>query len=137
MSIDAVVAQSTARKFGAVAASLLAVAALVLAMPAWGHHSHTNFDMTAYTDLDGTVTEIHWFNPHIFVHLEVIGDDGEPVIWSLEATSPAGLQGNGVSRDLVKSGDKISARCHRLKDGSNGCLLGYLTGPDGVERLWD
>ncbi|HSG64672.1 MAG TPA: DUF6152 family protein [Gammaproteobacteria bacterium] len=115
---------------------LVVSAVLALAVPAWGHHSHTNYDMTVYTELSGTVTEVHWFNPHIFVYLEVAGD-AEPVVWTLEATSPAGLQGNGIRRDLVGRGDKISARCHRLKDGSNGCLLGYLTGPDGVERLWD
>jgi len=116
---------------------LLIVAGLALAVPAGGHHSHTNYDMTVYTELEGSVTEIHWFNPHIFVYLEVAAKSGEPVVWALEATSPAGLQGNGISRDLVERGDRISARCHRLKDGSNGCLLGYLTGPDGVERLWD
>ena len=116
---------------------LIAAAIFALAPPVWGHHSHTNYDMTTYTELDGTVTEIHWFNPHTFLYLEVAAEGGETIVWTLEATSPAGLQGNGISRDLVKGGDKISARCHRLKDGSNGCLLGYLTGPDGVERLWD
>jgi hypothetical protein len=115
---------------------LLIFTSLALAVPAWGHHSHTNYEMTVYTELEGSVTEIHWFNPHIFVYIEVEADDG-PVVWALEATSPVGLQGNGIARDLVKRGDRISARCHRLKDGSNGCLLGYLTGTDGLERLWD
>jgi hypothetical protein len=116
---------------------LLAIGVYALAVPASGHHSHTNYDMTAYTYLDGTVTEVHWFNPHIFVYLEIDGDGGEKIVWALEATSPAGLQGNGISRELVKRGDQISARCHQLKDGSNGCLLGYVTAADGVERLWD
>jgi hypothetical protein len=116
---------------------LVAIGVCALALPAWGHHSHTNYDMTVYTRVEGTVTEIRWFNPHTFVYVEVIGEDGEVLQWALEATSPAGLQGNGISRDMVKNGDKISARCHQLRDGSNGCLLGYLTGPDGVERLWD
>jgi hypothetical protein len=28
-------------------------------------------------------------------------------------------------------------RCHRLRDGSNGCLLGYVTTADGVEKIFD
>ena len=31
----------------------------------------------------------------------------------------------------------VKARCHQLKDGSNGCLLGFLKGPDGVVKNWD
>ena len=37
----------------------------------------------------------------------------------------------------VYAGDTITARCHRLRDGSNGCLLGFLKGPDGSVKDWD
>ena len=43
----------------------------------------------------------------------------------------------GVTRDYLKVGDAVKARCHQLKDGSNGCLLGFLKGPDGVVKNWD
>ena len=39
--------------------------------------------------------------------------------------------------DYLKPGDAIKARCHQLRDGSNGCLLGFLKGPDGVVKDWD
>jgi len=42
-----------------------------------------------------------------------------------------------VTKDYLKAGDKIKARCHVLRDGSNGCLLGYLKGPDGAVKDWD
>ena len=117
--------------------SLLTVAFVMLGGVASGHHSHTNYDMTVYTHLEGSVTDILWINPHIWIYIEVTGDDGEPQQWSLETATPAQLARNGVSRDTVHVGDTVSVRCHQLKDGSNGCLLGYLTGRDGVERLWD
>jgi hypothetical protein len=28
----------------------------------------------------------------------------------------------GVTRDSVKPGDTVKARCHQLRDGTNGCL---------------
>ena len=120
-----------------VRAVVLVVAGWVTSVPAWTHHSHTHYDMTEYHHLAGTVRDIHWINPHIWLYVEVTGDDGEPVVWALETATPAQLAVNGVTRDTVHVGDTISARCHQLRDGSNGCLLGYLTGRDGIERLWD
>ena len=118
--------------------SIVAVTAVfLLAIPAWAHHSHAQYDTTAYTHIEGIVAEVLWFNPHAWVYVNVTGDDGEPAIWALEATGPGGLQRNGITRDMINVGDSISARCHQHLDGSNGCLLGYLTGRDGVERLWD
>jgi hypothetical protein len=41
-------------------------------------------------------------------------------------------------------GDTVKVRCHRLRDGSNGCLLGFLTPIHGdtargygAEKKWD
>ena len=93
--------------------------------------------MTVYTHLEGSVEAVHWLNPHSWVYVKVTGENGESEMWALEAAAPWQLVRNGVTRYLIKSGDTISARCHQLLDGSNGCLLGYLKGPDGIERLWD
>ena len=117
---------------------------LVLVVAAFGmgefvsaHHSHANYDMTRYFHLQGTVTDIHWINPHIWLYVEVTGEEGDAQVWALETATPTQLAVNGVTRDTVHVGDTVTARCHRLRDGANGCLLGYLTGRDGVERLWD
>ena len=93
--------------------------------------------MTEYTRLEGTVAEFHLLNPHAWVYLSVEGSDGKPEIWALEAAGAGGLRGMGIGANTIRVGDSVSARCHQLLDGSNGCLLGYLTGADGVERLWD
>jgi hypothetical protein len=115
----------------------LAVVFILLVMPVRAHHSHTNYNMSEYVTVEGTVVEVHWVNPHAFVYIEVEGTDGATDLWALEATGPGGLQRNGVDRNLLQVGDTVTARCHQLRDGSNGCLLGYMTGPDGVERHWD
>ena len=36
-----------------------------------------------------------------------------------------------------RPGDTVKARCHPLRDGTHGCLLGYLKGPDGSVKNWD
>jgi hypothetical protein len=38
---------------------------------------------------------------------------------------------------MVKVGTNISVRCHQLRDGSTGCLLGFITPEGGVEKMFD
>ena len=118
-------------------ACLAAVVALSLTGIAHAHHSHSNYQTTQYTHLEGRVTEYHWMNPHTWIFLEVMSEQGEPVVWALEGASPAELLRDGWRQDDVAVGDTISVRCHQLKDGSNGCLLGFLTPEGGVEKEWD
>jgi hypothetical protein len=71
-------------------------------------------------------------------------EKGQPVTWLLEATNPRGLEGKGIKREDVKPGDTVKVRCHKLRDGSNGCLLGFITPMHGdaarghgIEKEWD
>ncbi len=116
----------------------LAVAtAIAIALPAWAHHSHANYESIAWIDLKGTVKEVQWLNPHVWVYLEVKDNKGEPTLWSLEGGSPAALTRGGWKKDSVKVGDNINVKCHHAKDGSNNCLLGFLTTPDGTPKEFD
>jgi hypothetical protein len=116
---------------------LAAVVSVLFTLPAWAHHSHGNY-VDSFTDISGTVKEVHLLLPHSWVYLEVKDPKGgEPQIWALEATGRNGLERIGVTKEYVKPGDTIKARCHVLRDGSNGCLLGFLKGPDGSIKDWD
>ena len=116
---------------------LAAVTAQAMLLSAWAHHSHGNYQMTEYTHLTGTVKEFHWINPHAWIHLEVTNDNGQAAVWALEAAGSTTLRGLGLTQDSIKAGDTVSVRCHQLRDGSNGCLLGFLTPAGGVELEWD
>jgi hypothetical protein len=116
---------------------LAAVCALLAAWPAWAHHSHGNYDMTTYTHLKGTVREVHWINPHTWIYLEVKDGKGEATVWALEGANVAQLQRRGWTKEMIKVGSTIGVRCHQLRDGSSGCLLGFVTLDGGVERIFD
>jgi hypothetical protein len=115
---------------------LAAICAVAFALPARAHHSHGNYNDT-FMDLEGVVKEIHFVVPHAWVYLEVKDATGEPKMWALEATGRPQLQKIGVTPDYVKPGDTVKARCHHLRDGSNGCLLGFLKAMDGTVKDWD
>ena len=113
------------------------ICAAAFALPAWPHHSHGNYEDT-FMDIQGVVKEVHLVVPHSWVYIEVKdAKGGEPQMWALEATGRNGLERIGVTKDYVKPGDTVKARCHHLRDGSNGCLLGFLKGPDGTVKDWD
>lgn len=127
-------------------AALVVFGAGVLAPPGRAHHSHGNYALSDFTHLEGTVREVHLINPHSWFFLEAPdpANGGEPALWALEATTPGGLRRNGIGRDDVLPSDPVRVRCHRLRDGSDGCLLGFVTPlhgdparGHGIEKEWD
>ena len=129
-------------KFLGLAAAV--VGALLAAPVLLAHHSHNAYEVTKWTTMEGTVSEIHFILPHSWVYMDTKDEKGQNVTFALEAAGPMAMQRNGVGKDDVKVGDKIRVRCHLLRDGSPGCLLGFLTPihgdkarGDGVEHQWD
>lgn len=117
--------------------SALTVAILLAATPAWAHHGHPHYFRGSYTHMEGTITEVHWLNPHTWVYLQVTDADGQSTVWALEGAAATTLQREGWTHEMVEVGDTVSVRCHPLKDGSPGCLLGYITMENGVEKEFD
>ena len=115
-----------------------------LTATALAHHSHGNYDVQTWTTMEGTVKQVIFIVPHSIVYLDVKGANGDVITWSLEATNPQGIFLKGVKKEDVQVGDKIKVRCHLLRDGGRGCLLGFVTPMhgdkargDGVEIEWD
>ena len=117
--------------------SIVVAATLAPMSASWAHHSHGNYDRVEWTYLEGTVKQIHWMNPHSWVYLEVIDAEGKPTIWALEGASVVTLRRNGWTADSIAVGDPIDVRCNPLKDGSKGCLLGFITTAGGAEKEFD
>ena len=111
---------------------LAVFAAALLSIPAWAHHSHANYNTTEFTTVSGTITEVVWTNPHVWIYMEVAIGQGKPQMWAMEGGSVTSLMRGGWQRNSIKPGDKISVRCHRLRDGSEGCLLGFVTNINGT-----
>jgi Family of unknown function (DUF6152) len=111
-------------------------AAFLLVQSARAHHSHGNYVET-FTDIEGVVKEVHLVNPHSWIYIEVKGPDGRMLRWSLEASSRNALERIGVTHEYIKAGDTIKVRCHPLRDGSRGCLLGFVKARDGSVKDFD
>ena len=115
--------------------ALSALCAVALVLPVAAHHSHGNYQQY-FIDLKGTVTDVQLINPHSWIYMDVKGKNGEATSWALEATGTGGLARLGIARGYVKPGDTIKVRCHPARDGSEGCLLGFMQAADGSIKDW-
>ena len=112
--------------------TLASVVALCLALPAVAHHSHANYEPSDTLEITGTVVDFQWINPHTWIYITVMGEDGEPQEWALESGSTGQLTRRGWGADSMKPGDTITALVKPLKDGSYGGVLGIITLADGT-----
>ena len=98
----------------------LGVSALVgLAGTAAAHHSAAMFDDAKVVELHGTVKELQWTNPHVWLQVLVNGE-GVATEWSIEGGSPNSLSRQGWRSTTFKGGDVVAVRINPMKDGTPG-----------------
>jgi hypothetical protein len=83
------------------------------------HHSFpAEYDVNQQVSLRGTVSDIEWTNPHIFIYIDVLDTKtGDTVNWALELGGPNQLLRLGWKRDSLKLGDTISVQGSRARNG--------------------
>jgi hypothetical protein len=101
--------------FGIILAGLLATTRTATA-----HHSFAaEFDSKKQVKLEGVVTKVEWTNPHVWIYLNVKGEDGKVTNWGAELGPPHGLQGSGWRRETLKIGDVITVNAYLAKNGTS------------------
>ena len=96
------------RRYWSTASSVLALTGI--SSLALAHHSVWGvFDQNNQFSITGTVTEVEWINPHVFMHLDVTNDDGEVTKWRLETLPTAFMRRAGINKAmLMGSGEPVS-----------------------------
>ena len=111
--------------------AVLIATALLASPPVAAHHSAAMFDDTKVVELTGTVKELQWANPHIWLQV-IVDDKGKKTEWSLEGGSPNSLSRQGWRATTFKAGDVVSVRFNPMKDGSpGGNFVGAKFASDG------
>ena len=108
--------------------SALLVALLGVCGSIQAHHGNAAYDEQHPITITGTVTEFVWSNPHCQIYLDVKGQKGDVVSWSVESQSPGILRRNGWTRDSVKPGDHVAVTLVPAKSGAPVGFSGEKSG---------
>ena len=98
----------------------------------FAHHSAAPFDMNKEVELQGTVKEVQWTNPHAWIQVNVPDEKGSVVEWSFETEGPNVLTRAGIYRNTLKPGDMVKVKGHPLKDGRPGATMITVEKADGT-----
>jgi hypothetical protein len=95
-------------------------AALIAPSAAHAHHSFAaEYDASKPITLTGTITNVEWTNPHIFIHMDVPDEKTSAAVsWTLEMGGPNALLRLGWKRDSLKVGDVVTVEGSLAKNGS-------------------
>lgn len=96
--------------------SALALAVATFTTTASAHHSFAMFDRKIVAEISGTVKQLQWTNPHVYLDVKSEDDD----LWTLEAGAPLQLESMGMKRSSLNLGDRVTVRMHPLKSGAPG-----------------
>ena len=89
------------------------------------------FDNDNHIRLQGKVTHFQWTNPHVYIALQVITDDGDTRTWTIECANPGILSRLGWKFNMIREGDEITVVVAPLRTGEAGALLKQVKLPDG------
>lgn len=107
----------------------------LVAQPTYAHHSFSMFDLKKSVVIKGTVRQLQWTNPHVFLEVNVPDGRGGVVNWSVEASAPASLSRKGWSRNSFKAGDEVEVELNPLRSGGRGGALVNVRKANGANTL--
>ena len=93
---------------------------LLATLQAQAHHSFAaQYDANKPVTLQGYVTKVEWYNPHVYFYIDVENaETGEWENWGIEMGPPHMLQNRGWKKNDMQIGDELLVEATRARDGS-------------------
>lgn len=106
---------------------------LILSMEALAHHGRIGLFSSESIQIEGVVSRVDWRNPHVYVYVNTVNENGNTVEWMFENTSVSTMTRQGWTRDTLQLGDRITVQTRPHTDPTNlhGSSASY-TRPDGT-----
>lgn len=92
------------------------VALLLPSIAVDAHHSRAHFLIDQTIEIEGTVTDVSWSSPHIYVTVAAHDKAGVEQTWTLEGHSIPGSIRVGWLKESVRAGDRVVIIAHPNRD---------------------
>jgi hypothetical protein len=106
----------------------------LLAMPvaAYAHHSFApHFDIDKPVDISGTVIEYEARNPHSYLHIAAVDENGKTQEYVCESHGFTQLSRNGITPEMLKPGTKLRVDGSLSRHSPTMCFFNNVYFPDG------
>lgn len=111
----------------------LAALGATLSVAALAHHSFAIYDMAQNVEFKGVVDTVKLRNPHMSMTLTATDANGETQIINFVEGAPANMLVRlGLTPDMVKPGQEITAIGAPRRDDPNAWFLKVIILPDGT-----
>ena len=98
--------------------ALTLVCILFTAARASAHHSFAaEYDNNKTVSVKGVVQKVAWVNPHAYVYIDVMEQNGKVTTWAFESLSPNALARQGWTKNSLKVGELVTVDGYLAKDG--------------------
>jgi hypothetical protein len=104
--------------------SAVAAAALgSIAMPALAHHGFGLFQLDIKKEWSGTLTKMNLVNPHSYMELDVVDENGETLHMRCEMRAATLIRRSGWSTDMFKVGAHVEIEGNPHRDDPGACYI--------------
>lgn len=108
------------------------VAALCIATIAGAHHSFApHFDIKKPVSISGKVTEFEGRNPHSYLHIEAVDENGRTQQYVCESHGVTQLTRNGITPRMLKPGTEVRIEGSQSRNDVHRCFFTDVYFPDG------
>ena len=100
------------------------------------HHSQgAYYDTSRTIEIEGTLLEARWQNPHMSFTIQSVNSDGQEVIWNVVATSLSLIRMIGTEPGFIKEGDHVKIAGSPGRRSLTSMYALNILAPDGREIL--
>ena len=108
-------------------------ATILLVVPALAHHSMSMFDTSKEILIKGKVVRFEWKNPHMYLFVETVGEDGKKQVIQGEGLAITQALVDGLDPKALPAGAMVVVRANPNRNGPEKTvrLLDVTTTQDG------
>lgn len=117
------------------ASAIVAGTLATVPFSAAAHHSMSEFDRGAVTEVEGVVSRVSWKNPHILLEVTSTDRNGVKAVWTLEGGAVSAQRRRGLTGDRLAVGDRVRVAGWPSTRRDRYLQVNHVLLPDGVELL--